>query len=287
MSDSTVSSRSLSSASSPLEELPELRPFPAVASRLMAACRDPSSDSKALAQIIQCDATIALRLLQVANSSLYGFSREIDSVEHAVVILGFRAVKDLALSTAAAEVFSQGAGAAQQRQELWQHSLGCATVARLLSTGMADTNYEAGFLAGIVHDIGKLTLFDWKPDEYEALDRESDVERRMQLECDTFGTTHTEIGARYGDEWGLPPDIVDAICYHHSPSRCENEPLVGITFLANVLAKAWGIGVARDVPADISDLIALSGLPIDEAFLTPLEKEAHAEFERLKRAFAT
>jgi len=250
----------------------------------MAACRDPSSDSKALAEIIQCDATIALRLLQVANSSLYGFTREIDSVEHAVVVLGFRAVKDLALSTAAVEVFSQGEGAAQQ--ELWQHSLGCASVARLLCAEIGTTNHEAAFLAGIVHDIGKLTLFDWKHDEYQALNSEVDLERRLQMEGDTFGTTHTEIGARYGDEWGLPPEIVDAICYHHSPSLCANEPLVGITFLANVLAKTWGIGVAWDVPADFPAWIELSGLPVDESHLAELEEGANTEFEQLKRAFA-
>jgi HD-like signal output (HDOD) protein len=99
-----------------LDDLPELRPFPTAASRLLSACEDPTTDSGVLSEIISCDPGFASKVLQVANSSFYGCSGKIKTIEQAVVILGFRSVKDIAVSMAGAAVFANGNTAQKERE---------------------------------------------------------------------------------------------------------------------------------------------------------------------------
>ena len=89
-----------------LDELPELRPFPDVANRMLAACDDPDTNPATLCEIMRCDPAVSVRVLRVANSSMYGFPGEICSVDHAIVVLGFKAIRNLALSFSAGDLFN-------------------------------------------------------------------------------------------------------------------------------------------------------------------------------------
>ena len=285
MPNLAASSESTVSLLDRLDELSELRPFPAVANRLMAACEDPDCDSRILGQIIRCDGSLALRFLRVANSSMYGFSREINTIEAAVVVLGFKAVKNLAISIAAAEVFDQGSSAHQARLELWQHSLGTATVAKLLANQLADVNSEEAFLAGIVHDVGKLIFFDVVPDDYLALNVSLQNESIVDAEVRTFGITHEQIGKECGEEWGLPDEIIHAIANHHSPaSAADCVELVSLISLANSISKIWGLGVNTPLSADLEEVLANSGVSLTLEQLQQVELQAQAEFEAVRQA---
>ena len=139
-----------------------LRPFPAVASQILSICEDPNVRPRDLANTIQCDPAVSLQVLRIANSSMYGFAGEIRTVDHAIVVLGFRAVKNLAISAAAAGMFELGEVAKESRQRLWKHSLACASISGRLATRVDILASEA-FLAGIVHDVGKLVFFRRHP----------------------------------------------------------------------------------------------------------------------------
>lgn len=268
-----------------LEELPEIRPFPTVATRLMAACQDPNSTSKTIAEVIQCDAGLALRLLRIANSPMYGFANKIRSVDHAVVVLGFRCVRDLGLSMAGAEMFAQGDAAAEQRMALWQHSLGCATVARLLAEHVPDVSPNEAFLGGIFHDVGKLVLYDLTPDEYielaDALTAVSLIEQEQQ----TFGLTHEEIGVRYSEDWRLPPIITHAIGYHHAPESAPQDQLfVSLIHVADLLARIWQIGSPEECVVEREDVPTDTLLNLDSAQIDAVLERAPMEFEEIARA---
>lgn len=219
----------------------ELRPFPATASRLMTACNDLSVTVRELAQIIKCDPGLTMKLLQIANSPLYGFSGEIRSIDHATVVLGMRAIRDLAVSTAVGEVFDSGHPAtAQIRKQLWQHSLACGCVARLLSEYAEDVVPDEAFLGGVIHDVGKLFILDYDSVGYAQLVCDSSLHGLPPAETEKYGLPHTVVGQRCAQEWGLPDEIIDVIGSHHEPEEADfGGPLVDVVFAANHLASCW------------------------------------------------
>ena len=129
-----------------LREKPEVRPFPAAVTQLVSACQDPNATAATFEKIIQTDASLAARLLRMANSPLYGISQEVTSVGHAAAVLGVRQLRNLAFALAGASMFKEGSTASGQRQQLWNHSLGCATTCRLLAKTAIGVDPEEAFL---------------------------------------------------------------------------------------------------------------------------------------------
>jgi len=216
---------------------------------------------------------------------MYGFANKIRSVDHAVVVLGFRSVRDLGLSMAGAEMFAQGDTAAVQRTALWQHSLGCATVARLLAEQVPNVPPNEAFLGGIFHDVGKLVLYDLASDEYIGLTDASTSMSLVEQEQQIFGLTHEEIGVRCSEDWRLPPIITHAIGYHHAPKSAPQDQLfVSLIHVADLLARIWQIGSTEECVVDRGEvptdtLLNLNASEIDAVFET-----APLEFEETARA---
>lgn len=270
-----------------VKRLPELRPFPQVAARLLAACQQADTTAGDLAEIIQCDPAVSSRLLNVANSPMYGFSGDIRTVDHAVVILGFRAVRDLGVSMAAADVFAQGDTAVQCRSELWQHSLGCAAVAKLLASHVGGVQPEEAFLAGIVHDVGKLLLFDAYADEYAAATCDLNSATIIDVEKQLYGVSHTEVGFQCALTWGLPLGINQAISFHHSPQSAEASPeLVAVVGAANALSRQWQIGFDHAVAEEPIESLSDAWPELTDEALEQIRGNAPAEFESIRQVCA-
>lgn len=228
--------------STQLDDLIQLRPLPATALQIMKACRNEELNVQDLIQLVECDPAISTRVLSMVNSSMYGYSREIASIDQAVVVLGFKSLSQLAVSIAAEKVFSEGDVAVDARSTLFDHSLGCAAVARLLAkhSGL-QSDSGAAFLAGMLHDVGKLVFFDVAPNAYLDM-HELPHANLLEREQDAFGINHTAIGKKFGEHWGLPATINEAIAGHHQKVDETSEPILWITSLANELARHWGIG---------------------------------------------
>ncbi len=192
-------------------ELPEIRPFPQTASRIIAASKNPDIRAEELCELIQCDPGIGLKIMRVANSSAYGLSGEVRTLRHAVVVLGFKALSNLAVSIAAGDVFASGADDNGARQALWEHSMGCAAVASMLASQMRGMKSEEAFLAGIVHDVGKLMFLDLASEAYCEATAHVLAHNVISTEQELFGADHQELGMRCADDWGLPFEISDAI----------------------------------------------------------------------------
>ena len=224
------------------DELPKIKPFPEIANRILKACDDPSATSNTLCELIQGDPGISLKIIEVANSSAYGLSGEVRTLQHAVVVLGFRALKNLALSVAASDVFNETGDSAQARAELWEHSLAVACIANALS-GKAGISAEEAFLSGVVHDAGKLVLLDVAPEQYVAATESVTFRSIVDTERTHFGTDHQELGMRCADEWGLPFEISEAMGSHHNIVNDEdNDPLVELVGLSGRAGTTLGVG---------------------------------------------
>ncbi len=231
---------------------PAVRPFPASVTQLLAVCQDANANTEKFVEIIKCDPGLAVRLLRMANSPLYGLVNEVRSIGHATSILGMRQLKNLALSVAGSAMFSEGSTAAKERQELWSHSLGCAAVARELAKSVSTVSPEDAFLAGIFHDVGKLFLYDVVADAYSEI---SSLYSGIQLvaeEKSVFGVSHEEIGLKSAHAWGLPEDVKAVIGNHHQPEESPaHRTFVTVVHIADRLSRAWGIGSEVATDADI------------------------------------
>lgn len=245
-----------------LDDVVELRPFPAAASQLMMACEKADVTAREITGIIKHDPGLSIKLLQIANSPLYGFAGEIRSVDHATVVLGMRALRDLAISTAVGGVFASGDKAtAMARSQLWMHSLACGSVARRLAKTLGMESPDEAFLGGIVHDVGKLFFYDAQPVEYSKLAISVPASGAVNAERDFFGIDHTFAGQKCGQNWGLPDEINDVICFHHAPGDADfGGELIDAVAAANQLCHLWNTDTADSVSVT-SEI--LNGIRID------------------------
>ncbi len=267
-----------------LEGQTELRPFPAVASQILSICDDPDVRPRDLTEVIQCDPAVALRLLRVANSSVYGFAGEIRSIDHAIVVLGFRTVRDLAVAAAAADMFADSDQADAARTKLWLHSLACGSVARALAGELAVAPGEA-FLAGIVHDVGKLVFFDVLPQEYQEITREADSTTIFNAEEAAFGVSHPLLGQRCAEQWGLPAEIHAAIAHHHAPeSTGQAADLVSLVCVADALAHGWQLGDDNGSEQEIDAAMERTGLSFTAAQLDDIRTQSVIDLETLQES---
>jgi putative nucleotidyltransferase with HDIG domain len=227
-----------------------------------------------------------LKILRVANSSTYGCSGEVRSLQHAVVVLGFRALRTLTVSVAAADTFAAGGAGAEQRSALWQHSMGCGVVAAAVAQYVEDVKPDDAFLAGIVHDAGKLVLLDLASETYELISKETNELNLISVEQDVFSVDHQELGLRCADEWGLPLEVADAIGDHHNALLEEiDSPMSNLIAVANVLARKWGIGSdPSDTEFDHWPLLHSIAPSIDEDVLQEVSQEAVTQFAEMRSA---
>lgn len=220
--------------------------LPTVITQLMTLIDSPKTSGRHVAQLISTDQALTAKILKLANSSFYGFPREIATVQHAVVILGFETVKSLGLSVSVLQRFSGPSDNAHfDRQGFWEHSIACGVSAKLLATKLGYRLPGEAFAAGILHDVGKLILNQYLPAEFaQVIERMRTEDLYIgKAEELVLGLTHSEVGSWLAEKWNLPGQLVDAIAYHHAPGRLtRNAELPALIHLADFLCRRERIG---------------------------------------------
>ena len=233
------------------EKIIGLPTLPTIVTQLIALVGNPRSSAREIAQLVSTDQALTAKILKVANSAFYGFAREIATVQLAIVVLGLEMVKNLGLSVTVLKRFSTGIEHRLfDRQQFWEHAIGCGVAARTLALKFRNPRMgDEAFVAGILHDIGKLILIEYFSDEFiEALERaETEGCTIADAEEKVLGVTHADIGGWLAEKWNLPAHLVNAITYHHRPYDLpEPEDLVLITHLSNALIRHCRIGNSGD-----------------------------------------
>ena len=233
-------------------ELADLPPLPAVATRLLRALGDTDTALGELAQLISMDSGLAAKVLRLVNSAYYGFPRQVTTISHAVVILGFNTVRNLALAVAVFDKFPFGPDAPIDPMRFWEHSVGVAVCAQILAKRkrLSVKVVEEAFLAGLLHDIGKLFLCQHFPEAYrcalaDAWRQKVRVGVAEQAHC---GASHVIVGKRIADRWNLPPALVATIWRHHDAARCSPEhfEMAALVSVSDALTRASRIGFIGD-----------------------------------------
>lgn len=232
-----------------LVEIRQLPSLPAVVGELIRTLDNESAGIDQLAEGIAKDQSLAARALRVANSPFYGIQHKVSSIHDAIVILGFRAVGSLVMAASVTGYFTPPKGVSFDLDHFWRHGLGTALCARALARH-AGLDTEAGFSAGLLHDIGVLMLLTTRPEHYGRV-----LAYRDEHDCHVpeaeraiLGFDHARAGEALITRWRFPTDIVRAVALHHAPEGgTENSAaasLGDVVHVANILAHALDLAGA-------------------------------------------
>jgi HD-like signal output (HDOD) protein len=201
-----------------------------------------NSSFKKIGGIVTKDIGMTAKILQMVNSAYFGLNRKITRAEEAVSYLGMETVKSLVLSAKIFSQFDRHKMAFFPMDELWDHSIQASMCARAVAAAeqYPKESMDGAFMAGILHDLGKLVLAQNLPRSYQQLFAIAPKDDRQlwEIEEEAIGTTHAQIAAYLMGLWGMPDVIVEAIAFHHQPSLApsRNDILVAV-HAANGLAK--------------------------------------------------
>ena len=210
--------------------------LPHVLVKLIDACDDENIPVSAIAPIVAQDSALSVKVLRLVNSSYFGLNRTFSDVTQAVVYLGASTIKNLAITASVQQIFSGLKNGNEFNINLfWYKSLLAASIGRRLALATNHGNPEEAYMAGLLHNIGQIILFDTFPKEYELLqEKEKNSSDDCSCEEQLMGITHCELGSWLLKQWKISPLITDAILYHHHSIDDIEEgfPLVKLTYLA-------------------------------------------------------
>jgi putative nucleotidyltransferase with HDIG domain len=266
-----------------VEDLPTL---PRTVLRITELVNDPRAAAKDLSIIITDDQVLTARLLKLVNSSFYAFPQRVSTVTGAIVLVGFDAIRNLLLTTSVLDLFPARSLKVRREQELlWDHSLGCAIGAKAIGAFLRHEKLEELFVAGLLHDIGKIVEMMFLPEEFNRV-----AERVREngglisaAEQEVLGCTHAEIGRLLAERWNLPVKLADAIALHHRPLEAGPYTLeASIVHLADILARALDLGSGGDRKIPPLDQAAWGLLKLKTAALDGIMAAMLTEFDDIR-----
>ncbi|MBN1293524.1 MAG: HDOD domain-containing protein [Candidatus Latescibacteria bacterium] len=237
-----------------IDDTKDLHTLPKVYHLALSLLSDPKSTRDDIVSVLKRDQVITTKILRIVNSSLFGFSRTITTIDDAIPLLGFNEIRNIVTSVSILKLMGDGTNHdIFDRQAFWKHSIGCAIVTKIVAKYIGISKNEEYFTAGLLHDIGKLVLDQLFPDEFRKLINlvNSQSIHYRKAEREIFGQPHQEIGAYLLTKWNIPGIIVDAVRFHHSPVDSAVDPfLVSAVHVGDIITHMLAIGDSgeRNVP---------------------------------------
>ncbi len=238
-----------------IDDSPQLASLRSINSALSHLINADNSFTSQIAEIIRRDPSLTSRLLKMVNSVFFGLSQRVGNIEEAIFYLGLRQIRELALATPVIEDFENLSASFEKSnwRNLWQHSIGSAVMTReILSVANTGFDNETEYIAGLVHNVGKIVMAYCFPEELEEVIRSTAVttEEICEFEREIIGWDHARIGGRYLHRHRLPPEIVEATEYHNHPENSPNfEKLTAAVQLADHMVRTSGINGIEDTQA--------------------------------------
>jgi len=243
------------------QQLPSL---PTLFGELERLLDNPFSSNRKIADLVKKDPSLVSKIMQLSNSALYGKRQEVKQFENAITYLGTSTLQNLVLQICMVRLFPFNNSDLPEfdAATFWKHALATAFYSELLAKMFKFPQSDEFYLGGLMHDLGKIMLYQYHPDRYEEailLQLEEQISG-ISAEIKIFGVDHTDIGVFLAQAWQFSPTIQSIISNHHSQFSNNTSLPVAIVSLGNSLANSYGMGLPWDQPRDL----ALHKLPVWE-----------------------
>jgi putative nucleotidyltransferase with HDIG domain len=232
-----------------IKKIDELPPLPQVVFKIHELIRNPDSNAKDIAKVIETDQAIATKVLRIANSAYYGMPGKISSVQHASVVLGLKTLGEIITIVGSRGTLNRKLpGYGYDTKDLWEHSLAVAFGSKIIAGVKNPSLVNEAYTAGLIHDIGKIVLDPYVLEIKDKIKFYMENEEKTFLDAENhfFAFNHAEIAFEICEKWNFPEHINIAIKGHHNPLHLENNDLSYILHMADHSARLIGIGYDED-----------------------------------------
>lgn len=248
--------------------------------KLQEALKNPDLSFEDFDSIINTDPSLAARLLRIANSSFYGLDTKVETITHALSIVGIKSVVDIALSTTIANNIKGLSSNLFDMQNFWKHSIACGLAARAIAQSLSKDNLESFYTAGMLHDIGILFMYKTNPKKAEGTLSlcQSKGLPLSQAEDEIFGFNHTKVGALAFKKWGLAPSLIEAVRFHHEPSQAKEYPLEAtVLHLADFLVYKMKYNIGENYTVSALDPNLVQKMNMTQSSLSYIRQAVDAQ----------
>jgi len=222
----------------------KLATLPDIFRQITEAISKPNSSAHDIASVISMDTNLSARLLKVVNSAFYGYPSRIDTLTRAVHIVGTKQLSTLAIGVNMLNLFKKIPSRIINVKEFWKHSILCGINARIIAGYKNIQNTERLFVAGLLHDIGRLLLYNHVPLQFlfTIMTARNRQELLYVVERETLNCNHADIGGELLKKWKLPISLEDTVTHHHDPAKSQHRLESSIIHVADIMANVMCAG---------------------------------------------
>ena len=253
----------------------DLPPLPHVAAQAIALIEDPNISASRLTDLLGKDPALAARVLKIANSAMFSCQREITTLNQAIMVIGFKALKGIIVAATLRQL-NRKFGPTEKM--VWENSTCTAAACQIISKHLKKTYADEAFLLGLLHDLGKIVLLRQMTKEYEAIVQETKQGRQFfDIEQSELGFGHQLIGALVAKKWNFSHETCQVILHHHDPVESTASPIDEKTLVvqtADMIAHVAGYGHLEGYPDLTEPLMKnCAKLGIEEAAIAKLSEQ--------------
>jgi putative nucleotidyltransferase with HDIG domain len=267
-----------------VKSIRDLPALPVIVSELISSLEDEDTGANTLAHKLSKDQALSAKTLRLANSSFYGRSSKVSTMQQAIAILGFNSVRTLVTSAAIFSGFSTATHASFNFEGFWRHSIATALCAKILAHEVG-ASQDLAFIAGLMHDIGRLVLLTAAPQNFEeviAYRNEKDT-YLLEAEIRILGIEHAMVGRALAAHWKFPATIQNAIANHHTPNVHDADSLASVIHFADCIAHALDLSNDdQDLVFPVSDAVSQK-FNLEQAALSKIYQQVEAQFEEASK----
>jgi HD-like signal output (HDOD) protein len=268
-----------------LENVSTIPTLPIVIEKITRLLQNPQTSAEEIGKAITTDQALASKVLKLVNSAFYGFPGKISTITHAVVILGFSTVKNVVLTASIFDAFSKRLSLSSNFDlgKFWLHSIACGAASQCIAKHIGYSAKEECFIAGLIHDVGKILMCNYLPDEFEMV-----IQDRIRKDClfyesenEVLHITHQELGGIIAERWNLPGALQNAVKNHHYQVQDkEFQTVTGIVHAADILVRAMDIGNGGDNKIPQMSDVVWTNLGFDNIQLQTLLEDIVGEVDK-------